>query len=97
MHKVGPGGYQDDKYIALFAGVAPVDDPRLVTVVVIDEPQGDDYGGGAAAAPVYSAVTEGALRLLNIPPSMISGNDESMVNGELNTTANQDAQPGGAA
>ncbi|GAB5453323.1 MAG: peptidoglycan D,D-transpeptidase FtsI [Halioglobus sp.] len=96
VHKVGPGGYQDDKYIALFAGVAPVDDPRLVTVVVIDEPQGDDYGGGSAAAPVYSAVTEGALRLLNIPPSIISS-DESMRSGELNTTASQDVQPGGAA
>jgi cell division protein FtsI (penicillin-binding protein 3) len=79
VHKVGPGGYQDDKYVALFAGVAPVDDPRIVTVVVINEPKGDSYGGGSAAAPVYSAITEGALRLLNIPPTKIA---EESVEGE---------------
>ena len=69
VHKVGPGGYIDDKYVALFAGVAPVDRPRLVTVVVINEPKGEAYGGGSAAAPVFSRVTRGALRLLNIAPS----------------------------
>ena len=68
MHKVGPGGYQD-KYVALFAGVATIDDPRIVTVVVINEPQGEDHGGGSVAAPVFSRVTEGALRLLGVPPS----------------------------
>ncbi|MEH6590084.1 MAG: penicillin-binding transpeptidase domain-containing protein [Halioglobus sp.] len=69
VHKVGPGGYIDDQYIALFAGVAPAENPRIVTVVVLNEPKGDSYGGGSAAAPVFSRVTEGALRLLNIPPS----------------------------
>ena len=69
VHKVGPEGYIDDKYVALFAGVAPSDDPRIVTVVVINEPQGEAYGGGAAAAPVFSAVTAGALRLLNVAPT----------------------------
>lgn len=68
VHKVGPGGYQEDKYVALFAGVAPADAPRIVTVVVINEPKGDDYGGGSAAAPVYSRVTAGALRLLGVAP-----------------------------
>jgi cell division protein FtsI (penicillin-binding protein 3) len=69
VHKVGPQGYIDDAYIALFAGVAPVEDPRVVTVVVINEPQGEAYGGGAAAAPVFSAVTRGALRLLGVTPT----------------------------
>jgi cell division protein FtsI (penicillin-binding protein 3) len=69
VHKVGPQGYLDDQYVALFAGVAPSDDPRIVTVVVINEPKGEAYGGGAAAAPVFSRVTAGALRLLNVPPS----------------------------
>jgi cell division protein FtsI (penicillin-binding protein 3) len=68
VHKVGPQGYIDDQYVALFAGIAPVSDPRFVTVVVIDQPQGDAYGGGAAAAPVFSRVAEGALRLLQVPP-----------------------------
>jgi cell division protein FtsI (penicillin-binding protein 3) len=69
VHKVGPGGYMDDQYVALFAGVAPSNDPRIVTVVVINEPKGDDYGGGSAAAPVFSQVTKGALRILNVPPT----------------------------
>ena len=72
VHKVGPGGYQKDKYVALFAGIAPVDDPQIVTVVVINEPQGEVYGGGSAAAPVFSAITQGALRVLNIPPSSLA-------------------------
>ncbi|MEH6580409.1 MAG: penicillin-binding transpeptidase domain-containing protein [Halioglobus sp.] len=69
VHKVGPGGYADDKYVALFAGVAPIDNPRIVTVVVLNEPKGEAHGGGSAAAPVFSRVTQGALRLLNVPPS----------------------------
>lgn len=69
VHKVGPQGYVDDQYIAWFAGVAPIDNPRIVTVVVINDPQGEDYGGGSVAAPVYSAVTQGALRLLSVPPT----------------------------
>jgi cell division protein FtsI (penicillin-binding protein 3) len=47
VHKVGPQGYIDDQYVALFAGVAPSNDPRIVTVVVINEPKGEAYGGGA--------------------------------------------------
>lgn len=71
VHKVGPQGYIDDQYVAWFAGVAPVENPRIVTVVVINNPKGDAYGGGAVAAPVFSAVTQGALRLLNVPPTEV--------------------------
>lgn len=69
VHKVGAQGYIDDSYVALFVGVAPAHNPRLVTVVVINDPKGDAYGGGSAAAPVFSKVMQGALRLLNVPPS----------------------------
>lgn len=69
VHKVGPGGYIPDKYVALFVGVAPIANPRIVTVVVINEPQGDSYGGGSAAAPVFATLTQGALRILNIAPT----------------------------
>jgi cell division protein FtsI (penicillin-binding protein 3) len=69
VHKVGSEGYLDDRYVALFAGVAPVESPRYVTVVVIDEPEGDTYGGGAAAAPVYSRITQEVLRIQNVVPS----------------------------
>ncbi len=88
VHKVGPGGYIDDQYVALFAGIAPLEDPRLVTVVVINGPQGDAYGGGAAAAPVFSTVTEGALRLLNVAPSSLP---------EQSLAASGRAAPGRAA
>ena len=68
-HKLGSAGYADDKYRAVFAGIAPISNPRLVTVVVIDEPQGGNrYFGGEVAAPVFSGVMTGALRILNIAP-----------------------------
>ena len=68
VHKVGSAGYLDDRYVALFAGVSPIESPRYVTVVVIDEPEGDIYGGGAAAAPVYSRITQEVLRIRNAVP-----------------------------
>jgi cell division protein FtsI (penicillin-binding protein 3) len=70
VHKVGAGGYLDDQYVALFAGLAPIDEPRFVTVVVLDRPKGDSYGGGAAAAPVFARVAQETLRLLGVPPSL---------------------------
>lgn len=66
--KSGAGGYIEDSYLALFAGMAPASNPRLVMVVMIDEPRGEKYGGGAVAAPVFSKVMAGALRMLDIPP-----------------------------
>ncbi|AWB68746.1 peptidoglycan glycosyltransferase FtsI [Saccharobesus litoralis] len=61
------GGYGSD-YYATFAGIAPVSKPRIATVVVIDNPKGDEYGGGAVAAPVFSRVVQGAMRILNELP-----------------------------
>jgi cell division protein FtsI (penicillin-binding protein 3) len=62
------GGYADDKYLSLFAGLAPASNPRLVMVVMINEPGGKEYYGGLVAAPVFSKVMSDALRILNIPP-----------------------------
>lgn len=70
VHKVGAGGYLDDQYVALFVGIAPIDDPRFVTVVVLDRPKGDSYGGGAAAAPVFARVAAETLRLLGVAPTL---------------------------
>ena len=66
--KSGIGGYSEDKYIAIFAGIAPVTEPKLVVVVVIDEPRTGVYYGGEVAAPVFANVASGALRLLGVPP-----------------------------
>ncbi len=62
------GGYADDKYLAVFAGVAPVTRPRLAMVVMVNEPGNGKYYGGQVAAPVFSRVLSGALRLMAIPP-----------------------------
>jgi cell division protein FtsI (penicillin-binding protein 3) len=62
------GGYTTNKYMAVFGGVVPASNPRLAAVVVIDEPSGGAYYGGEVAAPVFSAVMSGALRLLAIAP-----------------------------
>jgi cell division protein FtsI (penicillin-binding protein 3) len=68
VRKTSASGYEQDAYRSLFAGVAPVSDPRIVTIVMIDHPRAGDYFGGAVAAPVFSRVTGGALRLLDVPP-----------------------------
>ncbi|MEE8379355.1 MAG: penicillin-binding protein 2 [Gammaproteobacteria bacterium] len=68
VKKSKSGGYTEDSYLSLFAGMAPVSDPRLVVIVVIDEPRGEQYGGGAVAAPIFSRVMAGALRMLDVPP-----------------------------
>ncbi|MGV6850685.1 MAG: peptidoglycan D,D-transpeptidase FtsI family protein, partial [bacterium] len=69
--KVGASGYES-KYVASFAGFAPLTNPRIVIAVVIDNPQGDDYYGGKVAAPVFREVMESGLRLFDIPPDDLS-------------------------
>jgi cell division protein FtsI (penicillin-binding protein 3) len=66
--KSNAGGYSTDKYMAVFGGVVPATHPKLATVVVIDEPSGGQYHGGDVAAPVFSSVMTGALRLMDVPP-----------------------------
>ncbi|EPM7862305.1 penicillin-binding transpeptidase domain-containing protein, partial [Vibrio vulnificus] len=65
--KATAGGYSDE-YITYTAGVAPVSDPRIALVVVVNEPQGDDYYGGSVASPVFSEIMKGALQILNVAP-----------------------------
>jgi cell division protein FtsI (penicillin-binding protein 3) len=62
------GGYQEDDYMAIFAGIAPVSNPRLVMAVVIDEPSQNGYYGGQVAAPVFQEVMSNALRILDVAP-----------------------------
>ena len=69
--KAEGGGYSQNRYVAVFGGVAPVSNPRLAAVIVIDEPSAGKYYGGDVAAPVYSAVLGGALRLLGVPPDAV--------------------------
>ncbi|TBW56282.1 penicillin-binding protein 2 [Marinobacter halodurans] len=70
VHLVGQHGYEDSEYKAIFAGMAPVDNPRIVCVVAVDAPKGGEYYGGEVAAPVFSRVMGDALRLLNVRPDL---------------------------
>ncbi|MGB0892909.1 MAG: peptidoglycan D,D-transpeptidase FtsI family protein [Parashewanella sp.] len=72
--KAVAGGYGDD-YVALFAGIAPINNPRLAISVVINDPKSDTYYGGDAAGPVFSKVMSGALQMLNVEP--ISSTEQS--------------------
>ncbi len=78
VQKAGPGGYAEERYVALFAGMAPASEPRLVVVVMIDEPQGEVYYGGQVAAPVFARIMTDALRLLGIPPDGVGGGRQHM-------------------
>jgi len=69
--KFAVGGYSEDKYISVFAGLAPASNPRLATVVVIDEPSGELYYGGDVAAPVFADVMSESLRMLAVPPDAL--------------------------
>lgn len=70
VRKIGQQGYTTDAYRSVFAGIAPISDPRIVTVVMIDHPKAGEFYGGAVAAPVFSSVTGNALRLLDVPPDL---------------------------
>jgi cell division protein FtsI (penicillin-binding protein 3) len=77
--KFAKGGYSEDKYISIFAGLAPASNPRLVTVVVIDEPSGELYYGSDVAAPVFADVMSESLRLLAIAPDAMPARDPGSV------------------
>lgn len=63
-------GYAEKKYRSFFVGMAPVDQPRIVVAVMIDEPSGNQYFGGDVAAPVFSATVQHTLRLLGVQPDV---------------------------
>jgi len=77
-HKVVNGQYQDDSYMSLFAGFAPISDPDIVLVVSVNDPKGVDYYGGLVAAPVFSSVMAGALRFRDVPPDALDEKNEEL-------------------
>jgi cell division protein FtsI (penicillin-binding protein 3) len=77
--KFAKGGYSEDKYISIFAGLAPASNPRLATVVVIDEPGGELYYGSDVAAPVFADVMSESLRLLAVAPDAMPARDPGSV------------------
>jgi cell division protein FtsI (penicillin-binding protein 3) len=69
-HKQEGRGYAAKKYRGFFVGLAPVESPRVVVAVMIDEPSNGQYYGGDVAAPVFSRTVQQALRLLGVEPDM---------------------------
>ena len=63
-------GYADNKYRSFFVGLAPVEAPRIVVAVMVDEPSNGQYYGGIVAAPVFSATVQQTLRVLGVQPDM---------------------------
>jgi len=71
VKKFGPQGYSDDRYLSLFAGMAPAREPRVAMVVMLNEPRGEKFYGGQVAGPVFSAVMSETLRLMNVAPDVV--------------------------
>jgi len=69
--KYGVGGYTAERHGAIFAGIAPASAPRLVVVVMIDEPQSQSYYAADVAAPVFANIVSGALRVMAVPPDAL--------------------------
>ena len=67
---VGEEGYDDERHVAWFAGIVPVSDPRLVMVVLVNEPSSGVNSGGGVAAPIFGRVAERSVRLMGIPADM---------------------------
>ena len=63
-------GYADKKYRSFFVGLAPVESPRIVVAVMVDEPGNGQYYGGLVAAPVFSETVQQTLRILGVQPDM---------------------------
>lgn len=63
----GKDGYKDRRYTASFIGIAPVSKPKFIVVVIVHEPSRKGYYAAAVAAPLFSKVMSGALRLFNVP------------------------------
>lgn len=78
--KAKAGGYAEDRYVAVFAGMAPARNPRLVTVVMINDPKSGEFYGGKVAGPVFSRIMTGALRQMNVPPD--EWNDPDLITAE---------------
>lgn len=68
VHKNAAGGYEAHRYLSLFSGIAPVEKPRIAMIIMIDDPKGNDYYGGLVAAPIFSRIMSGLLRVKNVPP-----------------------------
>lgn len=81
-HKLIDGNYNNQRYLSVFAGIAPITAPRFVVVVTVDDPRGQFYYGGDVAAPVFANLMKDLVRLYNIEPDAVSHADTETIEGE---------------
>jgi cell division protein FtsI (penicillin-binding protein 3) len=84
--KANANGYGDE-YVNIFAGVAPVSDPQLAVVILINEPKGELYYAGLTAAPVFAKIMAASLQILNVPPDDKTVSSLAGTSGEVNKEA----------
>jgi cell division protein FtsI (penicillin-binding protein 3) len=108
-HKYDPAikAYSPNRYLASFIGLAPIDDPRLAIVVLIDEPSGGAYYGGKVAAPAFAKIASETLRYLGVPgealppekvkPSSKSGSRSASGSGSASASASGSDSGSGSA
>jgi cell division protein FtsI (penicillin-binding protein 3) len=97
VHKLDARGYSPNRYSALFAGIAPMSNPRYAMAVMIDEPSNGQYYGGEAAAPVFGHLMQGVLQLMGIVPDAIPSVDTKPQTAEKNKTNIENPAVKGAA
>ncbi|APW39903.1 cell division protein [Rhodoferax koreense] len=69
-HKQVGKGYASNKYRSWFTGMAPIEKPRIIVAVMVDEPSDGQYFGGIVAAPIFSEVVQQTLRMMGVPPDI---------------------------
>jgi cell division protein FtsI (penicillin-binding protein 3) len=69
---LGKHGYEKRHYVSSFVGIAPASAPQLVVAVIIHDPRGKNYYGGAVSAPIFKKIMAGTLRILDIPPDNLT-------------------------
>jgi len=69
--QIAAANYSRDAHNAIFVGIAPISDPRIVVAVIVNEPQGREYYGGQVAAPIFASIASRTLRLLGVAPDKI--------------------------
>lgn len=86
------GDYVKNRHFSLFAGMAPLSNPRLTMVVTIDDPRGGAYYGGEIAAPVFANVMKGALRILDIMPDNLPSAENEVIMAQSTAIKEPDTQ-----
>ena len=90
--KAGEGGYQDGKYVASFCAMAPTNDPQIVMLAIVDEPQGALYQGGQVAAPMLKKVLEDTLRYMGVVSQVTELDEERADESDIKEVAVPDVK-----